>query len=75
MKRRRRLPVAKDWEVYNQLKKDGVQVLKPNATSKTHLVFRDLDHAVSYKVFDRTDTDSIHNMPTVSYEKRLDILA
>ena len=63
------LPVAKDWEVYNQLKKDGVQVLKPNATSKTHLVFRDLDHAVSYKVFDRTDTDSIHNMPTVSSRK------
>ena len=63
------LPVAKDWEVYNQLKKDGVQVLKPDVSSKTHLVFRDLDHAVSYKVFDRTDTDSIHNMPTVATRK------
>ena len=63
------LPVAKDWEVYNQLKKDGVQVLKPDVTSKTHLNFRDLDHAVSYKIFDRTDTDSIHNMPTVSSRK------
>ena len=63
------LPVAKDWEVYNQLKKDGVQVLKPDVTSKTHLNFRDLDHAVSYKIFDRTDAESIHNMPTVSSRK------
>ena len=63
------IPVAKDWEVYNQFKEDGVQVLKPDVSSKTHLIFRDLDHAVSYKVFDRTDADSIHNMPTVSSRK------
>ena len=63
------IPVAKDWEVYNQLKEDGVAILKPDVTSKTHLVFRDLDRAVSYKVFDRTDAESIHNMPTVSSRK------
>ena len=63
------IPVAKNWEVYNQLKEDGVQVLKPNVTNKAHLDFRDLDHAVSYKVFDRTDAESIHSMPTVSSRK------
>ena len=63
------IPVAKNWEVYSQLKKDGVAVLKPDVTSKTHLAFRDLDQAVSYKVFDRTDVESIHNMPTVSSRK------
>ena len=34
------IPVAKNWEVYSQLKKDGVAVLKPDVTSKTHLAFR-----------------------------------
>ena len=63
------IPVAKDWEVYNQLKEDDVAILKPNVTSKTHLAFRDLDRAVSYKVFDRTDVESIQNMPTVSSRK------
>ena len=63
------IPIAKDWEVYNQLKEDGVAILKPDVTSKTHLTFRDLDSAVSYKVFDRTDVESIHNMPTVSSRK------
>ena len=63
------IPVAKNWEVYSQLKEDGVAILKPDVTSKTHLTFRDLDRAVSYKVFDRTDVESIRDMPTVSSRK------
>ena len=63
------IPVAKNWEVYNQLKEDGVAILRPDVTSKVHLAFRDLDRAVFYKVFDRTNAESIHNMPTVSSRK------
>ena len=63
------IPVAKNWEVYSQLKEDGVAILKPDVTSKTHLIFRDLDQAVSYKVFDRKDVESIRDMPTVSSRK------
>ena len=64
-----KIPVAKNWEVYNRLKEEGTPILKPNVEHKTHLNFRNLDDAVFYGLFDRTNPDSIHEMPRVESNK------
>ena len=60
-----RIPVAKDWEVYNTCRESNTPVLPPNARYEKFVKFKNLDVAVFFGIFKTTHLDSIADMPTL----------
>ena len=64
-----RIPVAKDWEVYNTCRESRTPVLPPNIRYEKFVRFQNLDEVIFYGLFDITKPESIDDMPSVESNK------
>ena len=64
-----KIPVAKNWQVYNTCRESRTPVLPPNVASQKFVIFHNLDEAIFYGIFDITKPEGIRDMPSVESNK------